>query len=566
MNAANWTVTNEVAKPDWIDGTGWLEANALVRPDGKVCCLSRIASDEGIYAGYFELKDDATIDETTVGKRQFYGAASKFTVRYDEKTGMYWSLANYVPDSLQKANGNRSAGGMRSILALTSSADLNEWKVNAIVLASDDVDSVGFQYVDFIFDGDDILFLSRTSYDDGLGGGDGYHNANFMTFHRIENYATATTPQQWQHYLPNAGWNGSLKDFDAANGKGDSPANPIIIDHPGQLVRLSEEVYKGNSFQNKYFRIDADIDLNYQNFLPIGWYASMSSNRPFSGIVDGNAHRILHLKIGRHDDINHTNGALFGYLLNTTVSDLGIDGNTEILSGGVCGALCAMAKNTTFSNCYAKVNAVTASNQVGAMIGYAHDNTVINNCYAIGHVYMNNTVSYNKFVGGLVGYLDGSITNSYAACNVQTLFDNADNIGGLVGSLKGNADNSFYCNDSVSQPVNAHGIAKSAIEMQSAGFLDMLNRNDVWTSPSDVLPNSGYPVLKWQLLPAADHPLQDPSSQFYRYRLYNILGQPCGCFLLEELNRQMSLLPKGMYIVSVENNNKIVKSDKILIR
>lgn len=106
-------------------------------------------------------------------------------------TDRYWSLANYVPDVLQ--NNNVSAGGMRSILALTSSYDLEEWEVRAIVLASTDIENVGFQYVDFIFDGDDILFVSRTSYDDGMGGADNYHNSNFMTFHRITDYATATT-------------------------------------------------------------------------------------------------------------------------------------------------------------------------------------------------------------------------------------------------------------------------------------------------------------------------------------------------------------------------------------
>ena len=38
------------------------------------------------------------------------------------------------------------------------------------------------------FDGRDIIFLSRTAYDDGLGGAHNNHDANYLTFHRLKNY------------------------------------------------------------------------------------------------------------------------------------------------------------------------------------------------------------------------------------------------------------------------------------------------------------------------------------------------------------------------------------------
>ena len=46
----------------------------------------------------------------------------------------------------------------------------------------------GFQYADWLFDGDDIVFVSRTAFDDSEGGAADYHNANYLTFHRIENF------------------------------------------------------------------------------------------------------------------------------------------------------------------------------------------------------------------------------------------------------------------------------------------------------------------------------------------------------------------------------------------
>jgi hypothetical protein len=43
----------------------------------------------------------------------------------------------------------------------------------------------GFQYVDWKFDGDDIIYLVRVSYD----GANNYHDSNRIWFCRMENYA-----------------------------------------------------------------------------------------------------------------------------------------------------------------------------------------------------------------------------------------------------------------------------------------------------------------------------------------------------------------------------------------
>jgi len=38
----------------------------------------------------------------------------------------------------------------------------------------------------------DIIAACRTAYDDGLGGANNYHDANFLTFHRIVNFRLKT--------------------------------------------------------------------------------------------------------------------------------------------------------------------------------------------------------------------------------------------------------------------------------------------------------------------------------------------------------------------------------------
>lgn len=497
MNASNWTVSNEIAKPAWLDGTGWLESNAVIGRDGKIKGITRLASMEGIYAGYYSLLNDGQIEEGSARKIQFWGGASKFNIRYDAVTDKYWSLANYAPSQFKE--GNRSAGGIRNVLALTSSDDLESWTVNAIVLAHTDTEKVGFQYVDWIFDGNDILFTSRTAYDDGMGGADNYHNANFMTFHRITNYASATTPAEWEYLLPNDGWNGVVKSIDTSNGKGSSKDNPIIVDHPGQLVYLSEQVYQGNTYSGKYFRMNNDLDLNGFNYLPIGWYVTTTNNRPFSGHFDGGGHRILNLKINRNDDVYNSN-AIFGYMLGGSVTNLGVAGNSNIYIGGMSAGIVALASGTAVSNCFSAVN-VQASSQAAGILAYGVNSPSINNCYNRGNIHLATTSTTNKYAGGIIGFFNtGSVANSYNTGNVTTLFSESSNRGGVAGTGTSNPVNCFYRTGSVTAG-NTAGTSISETEMKNAGIVSLLNSTQIiqpWLSDYNPNINDGYPVLSWQ--------------------------------------------------------------------
>ena len=81
-----------------------------------------------------------------------------------------------------------NSGSVRNTLVIKSSPDLKQWTVHKILLYHPDVIKHGFQYVDWQFDGRDIIYLSRTAYDDKFGGANNYHDANYLTFHRIKNY------------------------------------------------------------------------------------------------------------------------------------------------------------------------------------------------------------------------------------------------------------------------------------------------------------------------------------------------------------------------------------------
>ena len=93
-------------------------------------------------------------------------------------TRRYWSLVNKQKDP----------DAYRNILTLVSSSDLRDWRVESVILQHPDSEKHAFQYVDWLFEGDDIIAVSRTAYNDGLGGAHRAHDANYMTFHRIANF------------------------------------------------------------------------------------------------------------------------------------------------------------------------------------------------------------------------------------------------------------------------------------------------------------------------------------------------------------------------------------------
>ena len=72
------------------------------------------------------------------------------------------------------------------ILSLLTSSDLEHWEVSERLIDFSHLDpgGTGFQYVDFDFDGDDIIYLSRTAWNNAKS----FHDSNYTTFHRIKNF------------------------------------------------------------------------------------------------------------------------------------------------------------------------------------------------------------------------------------------------------------------------------------------------------------------------------------------------------------------------------------------
>jgi hypothetical protein len=191
LNSTSWTATNFLThNPSYLDGRfgGWIEGNAAVTPEGKMIDMLRVATSEKgrELAAIVTVSDDGTsasFDPAT-GFIDFVGGARKFSIRYDEKSHLYWTISNMIT----KEFSDRDAGSIRNTLVLKSSSDLKNWTVHQVLLHHPDVLKHGFQYIDWQFEGKDIIFLSRTAWDDEFGGAHNFHDANYLTFHRIKNF------------------------------------------------------------------------------------------------------------------------------------------------------------------------------------------------------------------------------------------------------------------------------------------------------------------------------------------------------------------------------------------
>ncbi len=188
LDRASWRFSEHLQHL-W-SGSQWIEGNVVVDPAGRLVDVLRTNAqgdawapgglDRGVIVRVCE--DGTRLDhDPDRDAIDLPGGGTKFTIRRSPRDGRYYALVNPQKDP----------PAWRNILSLASSPDLWTWRIDAQLLSHPDRDKHAFQYVDWVFDGDDIIYVSRTAHDDGVGGAHRAHDANYLTFHRIPGYATA---------------------------------------------------------------------------------------------------------------------------------------------------------------------------------------------------------------------------------------------------------------------------------------------------------------------------------------------------------------------------------------
>lgn len=197
LKASNWTASNALPfNETYLNGKfgGWLEGNAVVTPEGDIVDILRVdyrdVPEKAAIVRFSRDGKTATFDPEK-DFIDFPGGCKKFVIRWDAPSKRYWTLSNATLPQYANENIER----VRNASVLMSSTDLRSWTPHRVVLFHPDVASHGFQYLDWLIEGNDLLVVSRTAYDDGVGGAMNQHNSNYLTFHRVKDFRSAVDSQ-----------------------------------------------------------------------------------------------------------------------------------------------------------------------------------------------------------------------------------------------------------------------------------------------------------------------------------------------------------------------------------
>jgi len=203
-----------------------------------------------------------------------------------------------------------------------------------------------------------------------------------------------------------------------AGGTGE-PNDPYLVSTADELNSIGHNP----RLMDAHFKLINDIDLTGIDFFIIG-----NELLPFTGVFDGNNHTISNFTYTSKGEIDI---GLFGNVWNGEIKDLGlinpnIDSGIGNFGGPLItfGSLAGAFFDSTLTNCYVEGGRVSSSYQyVGGLVGW--NDGSITNCYTTA------IVTGFVSVGGLVGLNEypGVISKSYSAGNILGHY----RIGGLVG-------------------------------------------------------------------------------------------------------------------------------------
>jgi hypothetical protein len=169
MDADSWVPT--VRQDD--TGTGNEADMVLGRDDWPIAIpksggpkVRALSATEAISV---EGKDDFELTGSGIGK---------YSAIYDPVSDKWWALTSYSP----------MEGNIRTGIALSSSTDLKTFTIEKQLIQGKSSGFHGFNYPFMQIDGDDIVFVVRTAWENEMGQAQRWHDANMLTFHRIPDF------------------------------------------------------------------------------------------------------------------------------------------------------------------------------------------------------------------------------------------------------------------------------------------------------------------------------------------------------------------------------------------
>lgn len=258
--------------------------------------------------------------------------------------------------------------------------------------------------------------------------------------------------------MASAAWDGASVSV-ALMGSG-TEYDPWIVSSENDLAFVAKQVNTGvESYEGKYLKLSADLDLGNQPWSPIGY----KKGGAFRGNFDGDGHTIYNLNVKTEADGTSTlYGGVFGTVIDGVIRNLTVENATvvSIKYAGTIAGLLGCTPQTGYAaiiNCHVK-NAVVRGIQIGGIVGRSSQSSAnkgqleIIGCTAdnVSFAPLNDdeypgTARTNHFVGGIVGGIGATVINGCGTTNMTatvygTSFAPCGGIVGVHGADNVNAD------------------------------------------------------------------------------------------------------------------------------
>lgn len=286
-------------------------------------------------------------------------------------------------------------------------------------------------------------------------------------------------------------WDGTAIADGFAAGEG-TQDNPFQIETAAELAYFAKNVNAGNWYDGEYIVLKNDLDLNNQEWTPIG-----NARKPFKGNFDGNNHTVTGMKIsGALDCVGLFGGCtrhnVYSAIKNITVKNSDIHGekfvgaivgraeeiniencrsigntiNGETDVGGICGKIGGYSGGKV-SQCY-NSSKVTGGGRVGGIAGMG---SIAENCLNTGEITIIRE-AYRSACGGIFGMFGDATTSArVTACVNLGKVSGGESFGGIVGktetSSTGHISNCYYNMDAITGGFDA-GTALTAGQLCGA--------------------------------------------------------------------------------------------------
>jgi hypothetical protein len=264
----------------------------------------------------------------------------------------------------------------------------------------------------------------------------------------------------------------------------------------------------------------------------------------------------------------------------------------NVTSGDQAGGL-VMHNYGTITNCYATGKVKSNGSDAGGLVGINQEVGVINYCYASGDVY-----GYTRNAGGLAAQNYGTIRNSAAAgsSTVSHWSSALNRISGRngVGSIRTNnyANSGMWVESVVDDPAfkgdgsDDPGISQTMATLKSRSFYATASNwhTKAWdmTEVWDIKDGQGLPFLRGSVKTGIEKNSQpdnaykvypNPCSDYFiidfdrlaSLKLHDMLGREVHAQTINgETEINISRLPKGIYVISIISDGKMIGNSKIV--